>query len=164
MNRNLLSVSLLTLLTLSLAACGSKRDAAFSGAGLVKDKIVGPNVVHALPKATVFKMSGPYADNVAITLNPDGTLLYYPDPSDISASSAPVALEDGWYLNRQGIGANSVFTSFTFEQYAALEKVPSREELLEAVIPDAKVTEFMELPIGSSEAMADPALCIQYLK
>lgn len=116
----------------------------------------------ALPKATAFRMSGDYASNVGVTLNPDGSLAYYPDPADISIYSAPLAIGDGWWLNRQGISSGSVFTKWTFEEYAALPSVPSREEIISAVIPGAVVTEMVTLPFTLTEAASDPAACLQF--
>lgn len=108
--------------------------------------------VNTMPKATVFKIEGKYADHVAVTLGPDGNLSYFPAPSDISAASVPVALGDGWYLNCQGIGANSVFTKWTFEEYKALSKVPSPDEIKAAIIPGARIEDFRTLPVTASEA------------
>lgn len=106
----------------------------------------------ARAKATLFKMSGDYANNVAVTLGPDGNLQYYPAPTDITPASAPVEVGDGWWLNRQGISENSVFTKFTFEEYSALKEVPTPEELKAAIIPGARVTEYRVLAIPAAEA------------
>ncbi len=119
-------------------------------------KPMGPSAptkpVNALPKATAFRMSGDYADHVAISIDNQGNLTYFPAPTDISAASAPVSLADGWWLNRQGIGINSVFTKYTFSEYAALPSVPSIEELKASIIPGARVTEVISLPYSISEA------------
>ncbi len=120
--------------------------------------------VNAMPKATAFKMSGDYADNVAVTLGPNGEMLYFPAPTDISANSAPVDLGDGWWLNRQGIGAGSCFTKYTFKEYSALKKVPTQSELKEAIIPGAKVTEIRQLPFSASEAMQNLDSIRSFLK
>lgn len=102
--------------------------------------------VGMLPKPTAFRMSGDYSDNVAITLDSQGNLVYFPDPRDISADSKPTPLGDGWWLNRQGLSGNSVFTRYTFEEYSKLEHVPSIKELKAAIIPGAKVTQIRVLP------------------
>lgn len=115
--------------------------------------LTGSNT-NMIPKATVFQMSGDYADNVAVTLGPDGNLVYYPAPSDISVYSKPLALGDGWYLNRQGLGPNSVFTKWTFYEYRTMEKLPTPDEIKAAIIPGACVTEFRELSIPASKASA----------
>lgn len=123
----------------------------------------GQDDVHAIPNATIFRMSGDYSGNVAITLNSDGTLAYYPDPSDITSHTAPYPLGGGWYLNRQGIGPDSRFTTYTFEQYGSLGKLPSHKELLNAVIPGAEVTEFIEIPMSFSQALSEPETCRQFI-
>lgn len=129
----------------------------------VKPIIKGGEEAQAVLNATVFRMNGNYGDNVAITLNQDGELAYYPDPSDISEHSSPLPLGNGWYLNRQGISPDSKFTTYTFEEYRNLKQLPSHQELLASIIPGAVVTEFVELPVTASEAMANPDICIQYL-
>lgn len=116
------------------------------------------------PEATVFKMSGDYADHVAVTLNADGSLAYYPAITDVSPASVPVKLADGWWLNRQGLSASSVFTRWTFSEYAALPSQPSRAEIIDAIIPGARVTAFRKLPLPLSDALADPSLCLPLLK
>ncbi len=120
-------------------------------------KPIGPQTVNskpvnALPKATAFRMSGDYADHVAVSVDNQGNLTYFPAPTDITAASAPVSLADGWWLNRQGIGINSVFTKYTFSEYAALPSVPSIEELKASIIPGARVTEVISLPYSINEA------------
>lgn len=118
----------------------------------------------SMPKATAFRMSGDYAQNVAITPGPDGSLLYYPAPSDVSEQTAPLQLEGGWWLNRQGISSASVFTTYTFSDYSKLPVVPSQAQLLEAVIPGAKVTEIVILPYTISEASSHISEINDFLK
>lgn len=106
-----------------------------------------------MPNATAFRMTGDYANNVAITLSPEGELIYFPAPSDITADSEPISLGEGWWLNNQGLGPNSVFTKYTFAEYAALPEVPTPEQLKHSIIPGAKVSGFMELPMKVGEAL-----------
>ena len=120
---------------------------------LTQTKVLDSKPLSAVVKATAFKMSGDYQDKVAITLSPEGEILYYPAPTDITVNSAPVDLGNGWWLNRQGISAGSVFTKYTFKEYAALKKAPSIAELKAAVIPGAKVTVMRQLPFTASDAM-----------
>ena len=110
-----------------------------------------------IPKATAFRMSGDYSRNVAVTLGPDGNLLYYPAPTDLTAGSAPVEIGDGWWLNRQGLGPGSVFTRRTFDEYRALKKAPTPEQIKAAIIPGASVTDFRRLPVDASKAAGMPA-------
>ncbi len=145
------------LLPLFLGSGCSKKTAEIESPEVVMipaNRVIMDSRPYAVLKATVFQMSGDYANNVAITLNSDGKVAYYPAPSDISASSAPVNLGGGWWLNRQGISANSVFTKYTFEEYSKLQKAPTPEELKEAVIPGAKVTRMVRTDIPASEASA----------
>lgn len=120
---------------------------------VTKKPVSGVKPVSAVLKASVFKMSGDYSDNVAIGIGADGKLTYFPAPSDIDINSAPVSLGDGWWLNRQGLGKGYRFTRYTFEEYSKLPEVPSMQELLDAVIPGAVVTEIRMLDIPAPEAM-----------
>ena len=138
-----------------LASCANKnvKTISVSEANPLGTAIVRPQKeLNFIPKATAFRMSGDYADHVAVTLGENGKLAYYPEPRDISEASKPISLGDGWWLNRQGLGPNSVFLKYTFEEYSNLKNVPSQEEIMEAIIPGAKVTTFRALPIGMSEA------------
>lgn len=149
---------LLVVLPLALlAACAPKNNSMIT----VKADapVEGMPVVGLMPKATAFRMTGDYADKVAVTFGADGRLVYYPAPSDISAASRPLDLGNGWWLNRQGLSANSVFTKWTFDEYAALKKTPSQEEIKAAVIPGARVSEMRQLPYTISEASSNlPAI------
>lgn len=114
--------------------------------------VAGPTTGY-IPRATVFRMSGPYADKVAVTLDAQGNLTYYPAPSDITKSSMPVYLKDGWWLNCQGLSANSVFTDWTFTDYAALPATPSPSEIKAHIIPGAVVTAMERTAVPVTEAM-----------
>lgn len=118
-----------------------------------------PGAPQALPKAVAYRMSGDYADNVAIALTPDGkSILSYPAPTDLSISaSTPVALGNGWWLSRCGITPNSVFTTYTYATYTALKKAPTPAELMKAVIPGARVTRVERLDMTPQQALADTA-------
>lgn len=129
----------------------------------IQIRTAGGSGAFAVPKATVFKMNGDYGDRVAVTLNKDGSLAYYPAPTDITDRSAPVDLGDGWWLNRQGLSEGSTFTKWTFDEYRSLPSVPSQEEIMAAVIPGSRVTEMITLPLSASEAMSDPSRCALYL-
>lgn len=162
----------LTILMISglfLGGCKAGKEASVSNTSDIPEISTKPmikggeKIAKAIPNATIFKISGDYAGNVAITLNEDGTLAYYPDPKDITANSKPYPLGNGWYLNRQGIGKNSRFTSYTFEEYKNLQRPPSHKELLASIIPGSGVSEFIEIPISASKAISNPDLCIPYI-
>ena len=109
------------------------------------------------PKAVAYRMSGDYADNVPVTLAADGVIISYPAPGDLTDRSAPLPLTDGWWLDRRGISANSVFTRYTYSEYRALPATPTPAELKASVIPGARVTVTLQLPMTVAEATADTA-------
>ena len=121
-------------------------------------------VADAFPNATAFRMSGDYSQNVAVTLSPEGELLYFPAPSDITADSEPTELKDGWWLNNQGLGPNSVFTKYTFAEYASLPEAPSPQQIKLSILPAARVTDFIELPMKISDARDNIKEVNDYLK
>ncbi len=107
------------------------------------------------PKAVAYRMSGDYAGNVPVTLAPDGAIISYPAPTDLTDRSEPLPLADGWWLDRRGISANSVFTRYTYPEYRALTAAPDPAQLKAAVIPGARVTAIVHLPMSVAEAVAD---------
>lgn len=156
---------LISLTLLPLAGCKSGRGAVPQAESQEAIKPMQINRVGnqgVYPDATIFKMSGNYADNVAVTLNADGTLLYYPAPSDITEASAPYPLGNGWYLNRQGISEGSVFTKWTFKEYMEMAEPPTQAMIKEAIIPGARVTAIKAIPVKIGEAIANPSICIKY--
>ena len=136
----------------------------------VKPEQLGQDVAGSAPnyrvlKASAFQMSGDYADKVAVTLGADGRLVYFPAPSDLTAGSQPTEIGGGWWLNRQGISEGSVFTRWTFDEYRALKTVPTQQEILDAIIPGARVTAFRNIPVPASEAARmTPAELYEYMK
>lgn len=160
----------MTLIPLALAGC-SKKNAGET----VKADVGSPLVVQTtlteskprnyIPSAIVYKTNGDYNNNVAVGLNSARTqITSYPDPTDVSAASAPVVLEGGYLLDRRGIGASSGFLSITYSDYHALKSVPSTEELRSMLIPDAQVTFMAALPITASEAARDIDKVNSYVK
>lgn len=119
-----------------------------------------------MPRAVAYRTSGNYDDNVPVTLSADGsTLQSFPAPTDVTPEvSTPIRLCDGYLLDRRGISPRSVFTRYTYAEYASLKKVPTTAELLKAVIPGAVVTEIVEFPFTTTEAEADTALCNKLLR
>lgn len=111
----------------------------------------------AIPRARVYRMNGDYADNVPVGTDGSGRIISYPAPTDVSAASRPMQLAGGWWLDRRGVGLHTVFTRFTYEEYAALPQSPSVAQLREAIIPGARVTAVEELPWTLREAVADTA-------
>lgn len=103
----------------------------------------------ALRPVIIYKMSGDYADFVPVTLGSDGKIVSYPDPKDITESSRPVALGDGWYLDRRGVSASSAFTDYTYAQYHALEHVPPLDTLQSHIVARKAIVDIWDC--GTSE-------------
>lgn len=152
-------IAAVTVMIAAVAAgCSHKSTASFNNSGQVDGNGAAPVSVGTtsyIPRATVFRMSGPYADHVAVTVDASGQLTYYPDPSDINDNSAPVYLGNGWWLNRQGLGPNSVFTKWTMKEYANLPSAPTPAEIKANIIPEAAVTDFSTTSVLLPNAMKE---------
>lgn len=110
------------------------------------------------PQAIIYQTNVDVFDKVPIVLNTDGSLRSFPDPADINPRQAPLALVGGWLLDRRGsIGHGTVFLKYTYNEYSSLGEVPSMDELLAAVVPDAKVTMALRLNMPASVARNDTA-------
>jgi len=100
---------------------------------------------YAQAPVIVYKTSMDYLNNVPITLNEEGNkVMSYPAPSDLRIGEGlaiPVQLKNGYFLDMRGVQPNSAFTSYTYEEYVALDAAPSPQELLENVIDPDPFTE-----------------------
>lgn len=114
--------------------------------------------VNAIPKTAVYRMEGEAGpENVPVTVNPStGELMSFPGPRDV-AGQEPIALGNGWYLDRRGINANSRFTRWTYPEYQKLKTVPSTAEIKAAIIPGARAVDIRYLQMPPWEAAADTA-------
>lgn len=111
-----------------------------------------------IPKAVAYRTNGNYAANVPVTLADSGNeLASFPAPSDLTESSTPVPLADGYLLDRRGISSHTAFLRYTYDEYRALPEVPGIAQLKSAIIPDARVTEIVQLPVTVQKACADTA-------
>lgn len=164
--------SLLVLMTLLLCVCTlsarrPKKESTANGpvATASAPELTGqtmPGLVRPiggeLPKAQIYKMSGDWSQYVPVTFNAEGTeLVSFPAPSDITNNSIPVSVGDGWWLDRRGVSQNTVFTRWTYADYAKLDHTPTPEEIMNNLIPGSKVITVLTLPMTESEAAADPA-------
>lgn len=152
----------LSLIMMCAAAtgCGSKKDAveqpATEAAVLKLASPVMSNTAHALPKAIVYKMTGDAtAANVPVQMQ-NGEVIGFPAPTDV-VGQEPLQMADGYLLDRRGIGANSVYTKWTYAEYSALKQAPSIAEIKAAIIPGARATQIHVLPMTLSTALSDTA-------
>ena len=130
------AITLFSLMLLS--GCASKKPVNAAGATqaveAVSSPVVASSPLRMLPKAVIYKTKKDYNNLVPITLDASRTkVLSYPAPTDL-VNARPTPLADGYLLDNRGIGVNSVFTGFTYDEYAALPQAPSIEELLASVV------------------------------
>ncbi len=126
----------------------------------IPGKTLGGQEAAVRPMAIVYKTNGNFNDNVPITLSADRKeIISFPAPSDISVSSAPIQLAEGYLLDRRGIGENTAFTQYTYESYSALKQAPSLKLLNESIIRGAEVVEIVRLPMTLTEAINDTTRC-----
>ncbi len=154
-------ILLLACALLALGACQTKREIAQpehpegTGVNIPRPEVVEIPTQAAMPKAKVYQTSGNYNDHVFILMDKDGNIVSYPAPSDVSVASAPIALQGGWLLDRRGIADNAAFLSWTYGEYHNLTATPSLSELKSHIIPEARVTRIMTLPMDTQEAESD---------
>ncbi len=94
--------------------------------------------VAALPPVIVYKTRKDYNNLVPVTLDATGTeIAAYPAPSDLrrgDSYAVPTVLDNGYLLDNRGISVHTAFTSYTYEEYAAMEASPSPEDLKAHII------------------------------
>jgi len=86
----------------------------------------------------VYKTTGDFYNNVPISMNgAKDRIMSFPAPSDLRYEgelSYPVRLRGYYLLDRTGIGPNTVFTSYTYEEYSSFQSPPTMEELMDHII------------------------------
>lgn len=144
----------------ALAGCSPKTAEAIAETPAVAAHAVASRPLAALPVQRIYKMSGDYANLVPVTLDANGNLASYPGPRDLSETQKPLALIDGWYLDRRGIAANTAFLDYTYEEYMALDKVPSNAELMAHI----KVRDGITALWDCGRTRRSPEECIQLIR
>ena len=134
-------VLLITLATLVASGCQSSQKSMTQSLTQA-----APLDFSAGPPTIVYKTKQDYTNQVAVLLSEDKSqVVAYPHPQDIAKKGAkvkPTLLADGYLLDNQGINQHVAFTSYTFDQYAALPQAPSLAEL-KSKIMDADPLEYM---------------------
>ncbi len=89
-------------------------------------------------RVIIYRTLKDYYHLVPISLNETGDrVTSFPAPSDLyhgGQLALPVKLNEGFLLDQRGVGLHTAFTSYSYEDYALLERAPSPEELMESVI------------------------------
>lgn len=106
-------------------------------------------VSYPSPPAIVYKTRADYYQNVPVTLSDDKKrVISYPAQSDIRRNGEfvyPTQLKNGYLLDNRGIGLNTAFLRFTYEDYFNMDNIPTAEGLMNYIIDDSPFTEFYEL-------------------
>jgi hypothetical protein len=99
----------------------------------------------ALQPLLVYKTKADYSQKVPVIMDESKTtIVSYPDPHDLRNADGfltPIALKEGYWLDRKGINGNVAFLNMTYEAYAALNQAPSLEELEKLVLDPNPLTE-----------------------
>ncbi len=95
--------------------------------------------VMAVRSVIVYKTRADYSNLVPVTLDPSATkIVSYPDPSDVSRMDGsyftPTPLDNGYWLDNRGVGRHSAFLNYTYEEYAALDSLPSLDEMMDRIV------------------------------
>lgn len=93
--------------------------------------------VRATAPLVIYKTKADYSTYVPVVMNDSkDVIVSYPSPKDVFYNgklALPEKLGKGYLLDNVGISKNSVFTSYTFEEYSKLETAPSIERLLKSI-------------------------------
>lgn len=156
---------LIAMAVLLFAGCHEKKEVAqttaatttpSAGAGQLSQATA--TGVAATAHVLVYRTKDDHKDNVPIMLSEDRkTILSYPHPKDLRTSTGlavPIELENGWLLDRRGIGMNTAFLGMTYTEYAALEDAPSLAELDAAITDRDPLVDLCDC--GPRSAFMDP--------
>jgi len=131
----------LILLTIGLISCCH-----------CKNEVKSNSAFKPYTSVIVYKTKADYFDKVPITLSEDKSqIVSYPDPLDLTVGdqlALPIKLVNSFYLDKRGISLNTVFTNYTFKQYASLNKTPTLDELKQSIIdfdPFVEIYDFQYL-------------------
>ncbi|MCL2510737.1 MAG: hypothetical protein FWF09_01665 [Bacteroidales bacterium] len=95
----------------------------------------------ALPNVIIYKTKADYSKNVPIGLDDErASIVSYPGQTDLKGQE-PIPLKYGFLLDRRGIRPNVAFLKYTYDEYLALEKLPSMAEMFANIIDADPLTE-----------------------
>ena len=103
----------------------------------------------AHPPIIIYKTSKDYYKNVPVSLSADkNSIVSYPGISDVHYNGElayPTKLAHGYLLDNRGIGPNSAFTKYTYEEYSRMDATPSPDILIKMVTDKNPFTEMYQL-------------------
>jgi len=131
----------------ALSGCGSTKKPVL----LVQSPMENPTLssgIKSSPSTLVYKTRGDYFQRVPVTMNAaKDRILAYPDPVDVRLGdrlAVPTRLAKGYLLDNRGIGPNTAFLTYTYQNYAALSKVPSLSQLMDSLLDRNPLTELWD--------------------
>lgn len=109
-------------------------------------RITGPVAATASPAVIVYKTKADYSNRVPVLMDEaKEQIVSFPHPDDLyyqGRLAKPTSLDGGYWLDNRGIGRNVAFLSYTYEEYSALQQIPSVEELMDHIIDRDPITEW----------------------
>lgn len=89
----------------------------------------------AIRPVIIYKTTKDFSNLVPVLMDENkAKIVSYPAISDISESSKPIKLENGYWLDNIGICNNTVYTSYTVTEYSSLKYQPSVGQLQNKII------------------------------
>lgn len=89
------------------------------------------------PQVIIYLTNADYSQLVPIILSADKkSVVSYPDIRDVYTNGAlayPTQLKNGYFLDNRGITPDVAFIKLKYEEYAALPKTPTADELMKMV-------------------------------
>ncbi|MFP4471517.1 MAG: hypothetical protein ACLFPE_12580 [Bacteroidales bacterium] len=140
--KNMLFLVVMLLLSALISCSSSKQN---KSGNMAKN---GSMAGTPSPPAIIYKTGGDYFYHVPVTLNDQKTrVASFPAFSDLKRNGEfvyPTRLENGWLLDNRGIGPNTVFLRFTYQDYYTMDNIPNAERLMNYIIDMDPFTEMYE--------------------
>lgn len=100
-----------------------------------KQNICSDGIVTDLPSVVIYKTTKDYSNNIPIVMNDNKSkIISYPAVVDVSIRKKPLKLCNSYWLDNFGIQKNTVYTSYTYDEYMSLSSTPSTQVLLQKII------------------------------
>ncbi len=105
------------------------------------------------PKAIIYKTKADYYNNVPVFLSDDKkTITGFPHPKDLMQKgklALPTKLTKGYLLDNRGVGINTAFLKYSYQEYAKMKTHPKPEVLYHAIIDKDPITEIYDCGLRS---------------
>lgn len=149
---------------IAIAGCTTNSSLAQKDTNKNKEAVVQPDFT-AGPPTLVYKTHKDYTNNVPVLLSEDKTrIVSYPDPKDLRKDAGypvPTQLLDGYLLDNRGIGLHVAYLRMSYAEYAALDKAPSLQEMMQMIVDKDPLTELCNC--GNRNTYTDVATQINNL-